>query len=359
MQEAQELKQELFRRLAAEGAAQMGVADLRGLVPSGLETGVAVLVSLPRDLAQALQTAPTRAYYAAYHTLSAQLDRIVTRGRPSWSRRATGPGLRPLRPWSRMMAGPPRAPQDGGHPGGGWVGWARAACWSPGRMAVRCACPAWSPMHPCPGTRRWRRASARAAPLRPALPWPGPHRGHLAPRPAPEALLRKEICQETQLRRMKAATGIDTDLCGLCFAVCPHTQRYLRGREETDRLNRSTEERPPRRWETAPRGALLCRGSGAAGVPWAGGLHPVCPPIFGGQNLEACPGRPGRTCLVLIPHLLGNVPDALPSVSRSRRAASSIRWCFMWAAMGWPYTALNTDFKVEVFMGAPWPGPQW
>ena len=47
MQEAQELKQELFRRLAAEGAAQMGVADLRGLVPPGLETGVAVLVSLP------------------------------------------------------------------------------------------------------------------------------------------------------------------------------------------------------------------------------------------------------------------------------------------------------------------------
>lgn len=80
MQEAQELKQELFRRLAAEGAAQMGVADLRGLVPSGLETGVAVLVSLPRDLVRALQTAPTRAYYAAYHTLNAQLDRIVTRG---------------------------------------------------------------------------------------------------------------------------------------------------------------------------------------------------------------------------------------------------------------------------------------
>lgn len=45
-----------------------------------------------------------------------------------------------------------------------------------------------------------------------------------------EVLLRKEICQETQLRRMKAATGIDTDLCGLCFAVCPNTQRYLRGR---------------------------------------------------------------------------------------------------------------------------------
>ena len=119
MLEAQELKQELFRRLAAEGAAQMGVADLRGLVPSGLETGVAVLVSLPRDLVRALQTAPTRAYYEAYHTLNAQLDRIVTRGQPSWSRRATGPGPRPLRPWSRMMAGLPRCPTRRWPPGRG------------------------------------------------------------------------------------------------------------------------------------------------------------------------------------------------------------------------------------------------
>ena len=58
MLEAQELKQELFRRLAAEGAAQMGVADLRGLVPPGLETGVAVLVSLPRDLVRRCRPPP-------------------------------------------------------------------------------------------------------------------------------------------------------------------------------------------------------------------------------------------------------------------------------------------------------------
>ncbi len=32
-----------------------------------------------------------------------------------------------------------------------------------------------------------------------------------------------------QLERMKNATGIETDLCGLCFAVCPYTQKYLKG----------------------------------------------------------------------------------------------------------------------------------
>ena len=43
-----------------------------------------------------------------------------------------------------------------------------------------------------------------------------------------EKLFDWKRCYPEQLRRMKQATGIETDLCGLCFAVCPYTQRYLR-----------------------------------------------------------------------------------------------------------------------------------
>lgn len=43
-----------------------------------------------------------------------------------------------------------------------------------------------------------------------------------------EELFRKEDCKKMQIQRMKQATGIETDLCGLCFAVCPYTQQYLR-----------------------------------------------------------------------------------------------------------------------------------
>ena len=46
-----------------------------------------------------------------------------------------------------------------------------------------------------------------------------------------EEIFVKEECKKTQIERMRQATGIETDLCGLCFAVCPYTQRYLkRGR---------------------------------------------------------------------------------------------------------------------------------
>ena len=122
MQEAQELKQELFRRLAAEGAAQMGVADLRGLVPSGLETGVAVLVSLPGDLAQAPQTAPHPGLLCGLPHPQCPAGPDRDPGAAFLEQAGYRAGLRPLRPWSRMMAGPPPPPQDGGHPGGAGLG---------------------------------------------------------------------------------------------------------------------------------------------------------------------------------------------------------------------------------------------
>ena len=42
-----------------------------------------------------------------------------------------------------------------------------------------------------------------------------------------EQFFQREICKKTQIERMKANTGIETDLCGLCFAVCPYTEKYL------------------------------------------------------------------------------------------------------------------------------------
>lgn len=43
-----------------------------------------------------------------------------------------------------------------------------------------------------------------------------------------ETLFDREKCKKMQIQRMKQAAGIETDLCGLCFAVCPYTQKYLK-----------------------------------------------------------------------------------------------------------------------------------
>jgi len=43
-----------------------------------------------------------------------------------------------------------------------------------------------------------------------------------------EELVDVEKGYQKQTEIMYKATGIETDLCGKCFAVCRYTQRYLR-----------------------------------------------------------------------------------------------------------------------------------
>ena len=57
-----------------------GIGDLRGIVSENLTTGIAVAISIPKNIIRDLQTAPTKEYYDAYHAINAQLDKIVESG---------------------------------------------------------------------------------------------------------------------------------------------------------------------------------------------------------------------------------------------------------------------------------------
>lgn len=43
-----------------------------------------------------------------------------------------------------------------------------------------------------------------------------------------EKIVDVEKCRKKQVEIMFEKTGIETDLCGKCFAVCAYTRRYLR-----------------------------------------------------------------------------------------------------------------------------------
>ena len=48
-----------------------------------------------------------------------------------------------------------------------------------------------------------------------------------------EALFDKDTCYKKQVELMRQRTGIEADLCGKCFVVCPYTRRYL-AREDAE-----------------------------------------------------------------------------------------------------------------------------
>ena len=222
------LRDELFQVLAAKGAKLMGVGDLSGIVDGELTTGVSVAVPLPTHVVQDLQTAPTEEYYHLYHSLNAQLNKIVEAGAALLRER--GYRAQANTTTAVQMDGNWRTPLPhktvATRAGLGWIGKSCLLVTEAYGGAIRLSSlltdtplPAGTPIEEsrC-GSCEICVKSCPAHALTGALWQAGMPR---------ETLFHREICKKTQLERMKQATGMDADLCGLCFAVCPYTKRYL------------------------------------------------------------------------------------------------------------------------------------
>ena len=46
-----------------------------------------------------------------------------------------------------------------------------------------------------------------------------------------EDIVSVSACYKKQREIMRKSTGIDTDLCGKCFAVCTYTKQYLKQKQ--------------------------------------------------------------------------------------------------------------------------------
>ncbi len=225
-----ELKRELFEVLRVKGAVLCGAADISDVTSDpALTYGVAVAVTLPKEIVSDLKIAPTLAYRDAYHTLNEKLNEIVTCGAEFLHSRGyeavaqttdyvqTDTEFRSKLPHKSVAV---RA-------GIGWIGRSGLLITEQFGGAVRLSSLMTNaPLEPdvpqfqnrCGGCRLC--VEACPAHALSGVDWkPGMKR---------EELFDWSSCNETQIRRMKEATGIEQDLCGLCFAVCPFTERYLR-----------------------------------------------------------------------------------------------------------------------------------
>ena len=224
------LKKSLFALLREKGAELMGVGDLRGIVDGALITGVSVAVPVPRNIVLDLQTTPTREYYDAYHALNARLDEIVECGAEflkkagfqAWAN--TTKVVKKDENWCTLLPHKTVATRAGM----GWIGKSCLLVTPQYGSAVRISSlltdaplPADRPVNAsrCGGCSVCVNRCPGGA-LKGTLWTVGTERAEI---------LRKEVCKKTQISRMKQATGMEVDLCGLCFAVCPYTQKYLKG----------------------------------------------------------------------------------------------------------------------------------
>lgn len=234
MQKEEQLKAELFAHLRQAGAKLMGTGDLTGVVGGTLTTGISVAIPVPRHIVRELQTAPTREYYDAYYALNARLNDIVRTGADFLENRGyraqanTTDVVKQDADWRTPLPHKTVATRAGL----GWIGKNCLLVTPEYGGAIRLSSlltdaplPTAVPVNEsrCGGCRACV-DSCPAGALTGVLWHVGVDR---------EEILHKEACKKTQAEVMRRATGIDTDLCGRCFAVCPYTRRYLDRQEES------------------------------------------------------------------------------------------------------------------------------
>lgn len=223
-----ELTEQLRKLLTDRGADLVGIGAMDQVPGCSFKTGVAVAVALPADIVISLKNAPTKEYYELYHTLNARLNEIVTAGElflKSMGFEAYGQTT------SRVTTNPDRVSRlphktVATRAGLGWIGKNCLLVTPQYGSAIRIS----SLLTDAPLAHSEPVSSSRCGGCRlcveqcPAKALKGALWEAGMPR---ERIVDIKKCYEKQLEIMTRETGIETDLCGKCFAVCAYTQRYL------------------------------------------------------------------------------------------------------------------------------------
>lgn len=225
------LTEALKKLLIEKGAALVGFADLSVLKDSEYKCGISVVVPMPKEIVSGIIGGPTDEYFEAYYESEKVLDQIVLAGEEYLLSKGyhtyaqIGERMSKDKQWRSKYAHKTIATCAGI----GWVGKSCLLITKEYGSAVRlssiltdapldCAEPICESK--CGDCRRCVEACPAQA-IR-GIAWDVTVET--------DRMLNKEICREKQKELTKQATGREKEfLCGTCFAVCPYTQRYVRG----------------------------------------------------------------------------------------------------------------------------------
>jgi len=222
------LTEELKRILYDQGADLVGIGDMCKVKNRNFRTGVSVAVALPQNVIVDLQDAPTKEYYDLYHYLNNKLNEIVMAGEKFLQEK----GFKAYAQTTvRIKINQDKTTQVphktvATRAGIGWIGKNCLLVTPQYGPAVRIS----SLLTDAPLDRdkpidRSRCGECGVCVKKcPAQALKGALWKTDIPR---EEIIDVNRCYKKQVEIMAEKTGIETDLCGKCFAVCTYTRKYL------------------------------------------------------------------------------------------------------------------------------------
>lgn len=224
---------ELKELLLKEGAALVGVGNMEDIAGIDNPVGVAVAVPLPVHLIRDLQTAPTEEYNRMYDTLNAKLNKIVMAGENFLKEQGYEAYAQTT---DRVVVGENRISRlphktVATRAGLGWIGKNCLLVTKEYGSAIRIS--SLLTNAPLEVEKPYNRSLCGGCTLCvKKCPAQALH-GKLWEAGVPRSeIVDVEKCYNKQVEIMTRETGIATDLCGKCFAVCAFTQKYLKETEK-------------------------------------------------------------------------------------------------------------------------------
>lgn len=224
-----ELTDEIKKILYHHGADLISIGDMSMVENCDFKIGVAVAVALPKNVVTDLQEAPTKEYYDLYHSLNAKLNQIVMAGESFLREKGFEAYAQTTERVEIDQNKSSRLPHKTVATRGG-LGWIGKNCLLVTRQfgsAVRISSLLTNAPLKCNepinqsycGTCSQCVKNCPAQALKNTVWAVGTQRNEI---------VDIEKCYKKQVEIMRKNTGIETDLCGKCFALCTYTKRYLK-----------------------------------------------------------------------------------------------------------------------------------
>lgn len=224
----EQLSRELIQFLYSQGADLAGCSPLPFLKRE-LAYGAAVAVRVPEDVVLSIENGPTREYYDAYHALNSKLDQIVQAGADFLQKKGYTALAQTTSNVATIGEERTRLPHKtvARWCGLGWIGKNNLLVTKEYGGAVRLSSLVTNAplvgenviLNSQCGSCQVCKTVCPAGAIYGEQWQLGKDRDEMFSMPA---------CRQMGKQLTKHNFGIEIDICGRCFALCPYTQRYIK-----------------------------------------------------------------------------------------------------------------------------------